>query len=213
MRCQSSFFGGGLYGFFLAYLASPVFGWHLDTAHVVDFVHQMPDWVKYAGKAIVAAPFAFHSLNGVRHIVWDLTKGAPYSSSVWWHLISYTLRRTLQPRRHSWRVGSCWWDCHLDDCSSPPLVDVIYPPRVKYIGGAFIGFPSHALEQRPRSHRRSTFSPFRDSLKRPLSFRFSLPAFIPTLTSIPAGVDFLDVVIFRRKPQHMQGAPAHSLST
>lgn len=84
------FFGGGLYGFFLAYLASPVFGLHLDTAHIVDLVHGMPDWVKYAGKTIVAAPFAFHSLNGVRHLAWDLTKGTPYSSHGWWHL--YPLR-------------------------------------------------------------------------------------------------------------------------
>lgn len=86
MHCQSSSFCGGLYGFFLAYLASPVFGWHLDTAHVVDFVHQMPDWVKYAGKTIVAAPFAFHSLNGVRHLVWDTTKGAPHPTPFWLRL-------------------------------------------------------------------------------------------------------------------------------
>ena len=100
-------FCGGLYGFFLAYLASPVFGWHLDTAHIVDFVYQMPDWVKYAGKTIVAAPFAFHSLNGVRHLAWDLTKGAPCSPSIWWRLPYLTCSVALSNRaviRGGWAV-------------------------------------------------------------------------------------------------------------
>jgi succinate dehydrogenase (ubiquinone) cytochrome b560 subunit len=27
---------------------------------------------------VLAAPFVFHSLNGVRHLVWDVTKGQFY---------------------------------------------------------------------------------------------------------------------------------------
>ncbi|KAJ7238029.1 hypothetical protein C8J57DRAFT_1087158, partial [Mycena rebaudengoi] len=36
-----------------------------DSVHVA-----LPAGVKYAGKA----PFAFHDLNGVRHLSWDMTK-------------------------------------------------------------------------------------------------------------------------------------------
>ncbi|KAJ8518482.1 hypothetical protein ONZ45_g4461 [Pleurotus djamor] len=60
-----------LYGFSLAYLVAPG---TFDSVHVVEFVAGLPDAVKYAGKAILAAPFAFHSLNGLRHLAWDMTK-------------------------------------------------------------------------------------------------------------------------------------------
>ncbi|KAJ7816506.1 hypothetical protein B0H14DRAFT_3475287 [Mycena olivaceomarginata] len=36
-----------------------------DSVHVVEF---------YAGKALLAAPFAFHGLNGIRHLSWDMGK-------------------------------------------------------------------------------------------------------------------------------------------
>lgn len=45
------------------------------TTHVVEAVSGLPDVAKYAGKAILAAPFAFHSFNGLRHLGWDLLKG------------------------------------------------------------------------------------------------------------------------------------------
>jgi succinate dehydrogenase/fumarate reductase cytochrome b subunit len=32
--------------------------------------------VKYAGKAILALPFTFHSFNGLRHLAWDAGKCA-----------------------------------------------------------------------------------------------------------------------------------------
>jgi succinate dehydrogenase (ubiquinone) cytochrome b560 subunit len=60
-----------LYGFSLAYLFVPG---TFDSAHVVDFVSGLPEGVKYAGKAILAAPFAFHSFNGLRHLSWDAGK-------------------------------------------------------------------------------------------------------------------------------------------
>jgi succinate dehydrogenase (ubiquinone) cytochrome b560 subunit len=67
----------------------------------------MPDWVKYVEKTIVAAPFAFHSLNGVRHLIWDLTKGAPYFTSVWRHLLYLSRSVGLSNRaviRGGWAV-------------------------------------------------------------------------------------------------------------
>ncbi|KAI0709838.1 succinate dehydrogenase cytochrome b560 subunit [Earliella scabrosa] len=60
-----------LYGYALAYLVAPT---TFDSTHVIEFIAGMPDAVKYAGKFILAAPFAFHSLNGLRHLGWDMGK-------------------------------------------------------------------------------------------------------------------------------------------
>jgi len=60
-----------LYGFSIAYLVAPG---TFDSQHIVEFVSGLPEGVKYAGKAILAAPFAFHSLNGIRHLSWDMVK-------------------------------------------------------------------------------------------------------------------------------------------
>lgn len=60
-----------LYGFSIAYLIAPG---TFDSQHVVEFVSGLPEGVKYAGKAILAAPFAFHSWNGLRHLSWDMVK-------------------------------------------------------------------------------------------------------------------------------------------
>lgn len=66
-----------LYGFSLAYLFAPG---TFDSVHVVEFVGTLPDTVKYAGKALLAAPFAFHGLNGIRHLSWDMGKCACFLS-------------------------------------------------------------------------------------------------------------------------------------
>ncbi|KAG2017522.1 succinate dehydrogenase cytochrome b560 subunit [Coprinopsis cinerea AmutBmut pab1-1] len=60
-----------LYGFSIAYLIAPG---TFDSAHVVEFVAGLPDGVKYAGKAILAAPFSYHAWNGLRHLAWDAGK-------------------------------------------------------------------------------------------------------------------------------------------
>ncbi|KAF8193341.1 hypothetical protein BJ912DRAFT_960773 [Pholiota molesta] len=60
-----------LYGFSIAYLIAPG---TFDSQHVIEVISGLPEGVKYAGKVILAAPFAFHSLNGIRHLSWDLTK-------------------------------------------------------------------------------------------------------------------------------------------
>lgn len=86
MSCCSVLFQGGrtlkltmsmlliflvLYGFSIAYLIAPG---TFDSVHVVEFIAGLPEGVKYAGKAVLAAPFAFHSLNGLRHLSWDMVK-------------------------------------------------------------------------------------------------------------------------------------------
>lgn len=60
-----------LYGYALAYLVAPE---TFSSANVIEIVAGLPDVVKYAGKTILAAPFAFHSLNGLRHLSWDMGK-------------------------------------------------------------------------------------------------------------------------------------------
>ncbi|KAI6008908.1 hypothetical protein F5J12DRAFT_719305, partial [Pisolithus orientalis] len=45
-----------------------------DSTHIVELIAGLPEHVKYAGKFILAAPFAFHSLNGLRHLAWDMGK-------------------------------------------------------------------------------------------------------------------------------------------
>jgi len=63
-----------LYGFSLSYLILPAFGLPFDGAQLVDLVHSLPEWAKLTGKTLLAAPFAFHSWNGVRHLLWDSGK-------------------------------------------------------------------------------------------------------------------------------------------
>ncbi|KAI0648652.1 succinate dehydrogenase cytochrome b560 subunit [Trametes meyenii] len=60
-----------LYGYALAYLVAPT---TFDSTHVIELVGSLPEAVKYAGKFILAAPFAYHSLNGLRHLGWDIGK-------------------------------------------------------------------------------------------------------------------------------------------
>lgn len=60
-----------LYGFSLAYLFAPS---TFSSVNIIEFVAGQPEWVKVAEKTILAAPFAFHSLNGLRHLAWDTGK-------------------------------------------------------------------------------------------------------------------------------------------
>ncbi|KIY52051.1 hypothetical protein FISHEDRAFT_63995 [Fistulina hepatica ATCC 64428] len=70
---------GLLYAFGLAYLFVPSI---FDSAHIVDLVSSVPDTLKYAGKTILAAPFAFHTFCGLRHLYWDMLKGLTVKSMI-----------------------------------------------------------------------------------------------------------------------------------
>ena len=63
---------GGFYIFGAAYLVSPLFGWHLDSASLAAGFAAWPVLAKVAAKFAVALPFTFHSINGLRHLVWDM---------------------------------------------------------------------------------------------------------------------------------------------
>jgi succinate dehydrogenase (ubiquinone) cytochrome b560 subunit len=59
-------------------LVSPVFGWHLDVNSMAVAFGALPIAVKVGVKSLIAAPFAFHSINGVRHLVWDTASGKSF---------------------------------------------------------------------------------------------------------------------------------------
>lgn len=43
----------------------------VDTASLVSFFAGLPVAVKVGFKALAGVPFAFHSWNGIRHLIWD----------------------------------------------------------------------------------------------------------------------------------------------
>jgi succinate dehydrogenase (ubiquinone) cytochrome b560 subunit len=73
-RLTGAILSGGFYVFGAAYLVSPLFGWHLDSASLAAAFGSLPVLAKVGLKVLVAFPFTFHSFNGVRHLVWDLGK-------------------------------------------------------------------------------------------------------------------------------------------
>jgi succinate dehydrogenase (ubiquinone) cytochrome b560 subunit len=73
-RITGSVLSGGFYVFGAAYLVSPLFGWHLDSASMAAAFGSLPVAAKVAAKFAVAMPFTFHSFNGLRHLSWDLGK-------------------------------------------------------------------------------------------------------------------------------------------
>jgi len=79
-------FGGGLYAFAIAYLASPMTGMHLESATLAAGFAAWPAAVKVGVKFLTAWPFVFHFMAGVRHIVFDFAKGfskKQISTSAW----------------------------------------------------------------------------------------------------------------------------------
>jgi len=73
-RITGSVLSGGFYIFGAAYLVSPLFGWHLDSASMAAAFASWPVLAKVAAKFLVAMPFTFHGFNGIRHLFWDLGK-------------------------------------------------------------------------------------------------------------------------------------------
>jgi succinate dehydrogenase (ubiquinone) cytochrome b560 subunit len=71
-RITGSILSGGFYVFGVAYLVSPLFGWHLETASLAAAFATWPLAAKVLVKMGLAFPFTFHSFNGIRHLVWDV---------------------------------------------------------------------------------------------------------------------------------------------
>jgi len=73
-RLTGVFLSGTLYGGAILYLLHPVFP-SIDSASLVQLTHDMPIWAKGGLKVLFAAPFAFHTYNGIRHLAWDTGYG------------------------------------------------------------------------------------------------------------------------------------------
>jgi succinate dehydrogenase (ubiquinone) cytochrome b560 subunit len=74
-RVTGIILSGSLYIFGFAYLAAPYTGWHLETQSMVAAVAAWPAAVKMGIKTFFAWPFFFHSINGFRHLAWDMGVG------------------------------------------------------------------------------------------------------------------------------------------
>lgn len=66
--------GGLFYGAALLYCLHPLYP-AIDSTHLINFVHDLPAWVKYTGKIALAFPASFHTYNGLRHLLWDTGRG------------------------------------------------------------------------------------------------------------------------------------------
>ncbi|OAA41810.1 succinate dehydrogenase cytochrome b subunit [Metarhizium rileyi] len=66
---------GAAYVYFGAYLVAPLLGWHLETASVASAFAALPFAVKGGVKFLLGFPFAYHFINGLRHLWFDLGKG------------------------------------------------------------------------------------------------------------------------------------------
>jgi succinate dehydrogenase (ubiquinone) cytochrome b560 subunit len=58
-----------------AYLIFPAIGWGFDAASLAAAFGTLPLLAKVGIKSFVAFPFAFHALNGLRHLTWDSGTG------------------------------------------------------------------------------------------------------------------------------------------
>ncbi|KWU44066.1 cytochrome b560 subunit of succinate dehydrogenase [Rhodotorula sp. JG-1b] len=68
--------GAGLsvafYAVFLGHVMAPAFGTTLDSAALVDMFAALPGWFATSLKGAVAAAGSYHTLNGLRHLSWDM---------------------------------------------------------------------------------------------------------------------------------------------
>src|SRR5690606_22278871 len=62
---------GLAYVFGIGYVASPLLGLDLSSVSIAESFGSLPAGAKVAIKGVLALPFTFHSINGVRHLIWD----------------------------------------------------------------------------------------------------------------------------------------------
>ncbi|RDW61849.1 succinate dehydrogenase cytochrome b560 subunit [Aspergillus mulundensis] len=74
-RITGLMLSGPLYLFATAYLAAPLFGWHLESASLAAAFAALPLAAQLSFKTFFALPFTYHSFNGLRHLMWDAGRG------------------------------------------------------------------------------------------------------------------------------------------
>lgn len=70
-RITGCILSGAFYVFGTAYLIAPYVGWHLESATIAAAFAAWPFALRFATKMFFAVPFVYHSVNGLRHLVWD----------------------------------------------------------------------------------------------------------------------------------------------
>lgn len=73
-RITGAVLSGGFYVFGATYLLGPLVGFSYSGASMAAAFAAWPLALKIAAKTLVAWPFVFHSVNSLRHLVWDLGK-------------------------------------------------------------------------------------------------------------------------------------------
>ncbi|KAM0754792.1 cytochrome b560 subunit of succinate dehydrogenase [Meredithblackwellia eburnea MCA 4105] len=76
-RATGGALSAGIYGLFLGYAV----GLPFDSASLLHFWEALPVWFTLTTKAAIAYSGAFHSINGIRHLGWDLGKFISLRSS------------------------------------------------------------------------------------------------------------------------------------
>ncbi|KAK0652598.1 hypothetical protein B0T16DRAFT_454953 [Cercophora newfieldiana] len=77
-RFTGAGFSGAMYVFGASYLAAPLLGWHLESASLAAAMGALPFAAKGAIKFLLAWPFTFHAVNGVRHLVFDFAVNSAF---------------------------------------------------------------------------------------------------------------------------------------
>jgi succinate dehydrogenase (ubiquinone) cytochrome b560 subunit len=75
MRITGVALSGSLYLFGVLYLASPMLGIDLSSAVMAASFGAWSVGLKVLTKAVLAWPFLFHSMNGLRYLCWDMAIG------------------------------------------------------------------------------------------------------------------------------------------
>jgi succinate dehydrogenase (ubiquinone) cytochrome b560 subunit len=55
----------------IGYVAAPYLGWHLESSVLAESFSNWSSGAKAAVKTLIAWPFTFHCINGLRHLTWD----------------------------------------------------------------------------------------------------------------------------------------------
>ncbi|KIW29816.1 succinate dehydrogenase, cytochrome b556 subunit [Cladophialophora immunda] len=96
-RITGASLSGAIYVFGAAYLVAPLFGWHLESASLAASFAALPVILKVGLKALVAFPFTFHGLNGIRHLVWDTGAAFTNKQVIWtgWTVVGLSVISAL----------------------------------------------------------------------------------------------------------------------
>ena len=70
-RITGCLLSGGFYIFGSLYLIAPYIGLHMESAVMAASFAAWPVALKLFTKTLVALPFTFHCMNGIRHLTWD----------------------------------------------------------------------------------------------------------------------------------------------